>query len=263
VIQEQDHTRILSSLSDIEAAYGVRILYACESGSRVWGFESPNSDYDVRFIYVRPLREYLKIHDGRDVIATNVHDIDLAGWDLKKSLGLMLAGNPHLMEYLTSPTVYISSRESDELKSMMEPFVSHRAMCYHYYGMARRNYMAYLKPEKETVSIKKYLYVLRPLLCVEWITKGRAGDHGVPPTRISELLRLIAPYGDLYNAVYDLIERKRAGEELGKEGRIPVLDAYLEKVLAANEDAKFDGPSNGVVESLNKFFGRTVLQQII
>lgn len=60
--------RIIELLHSIEAEHGVKVLYACESGSRAWGFASPDSDYDVRFVYVRPLEDYLSLVPVRDVI---------------------------------------------------------------------------------------------------------------------------------------------------------------------------------------------------
>ena len=82
---------ILQRLSDIEAKYDVKILLAVESGSRAWGFESKDSDYDVRFIYVHKKDWYLSLIEGRDVIEELDPDgvLDLAGWDLKKALLLM------------------------------------------------------------------------------------------------------------------------------------------------------------------------------
>ena len=94
-------------LSAIEAEFGVRILYACESGSRGWGFASPDSDYDVRFIYVHPLAWYLQVHVQRDVIELPISDeLDINGWELRKALGLLRKGNATLIEWLDSPIVY-------------------------------------------------------------------------------------------------------------------------------------------------------------
>ena len=77
---------IISKLKQIEKDYNVRVLLAVESGSRAWGFASPDSDYDVRFIYVRPEKEYLRLEDVRDVIELPINDeLDINGWDLQNT----------------------------------------------------------------------------------------------------------------------------------------------------------------------------------
>lgn len=74
---------IVEELKEIEARENVRILHAVESGSRAWGFASPDSDYDVRFIYVRPREFYLKLERTRDVLEYHINDLlDINGWDL-------------------------------------------------------------------------------------------------------------------------------------------------------------------------------------
>ena len=74
---------IINRLQELEAENNVKILYACESGSRAWGFPSATSDYDVRFIYLRPVEWYLSIEQKRDVIEYPVeNDLDISGWDL-------------------------------------------------------------------------------------------------------------------------------------------------------------------------------------
>lgn len=99
---------IRSRLDAIQASENVCIVYACESGSRAWGFPSADSDYDVRFIYVRPVEWYLSIDDKRDVIECPVEDgLDINGWDLRKALRLSRKSNPPLLEWLGSPIVYL------------------------------------------------------------------------------------------------------------------------------------------------------------
>ena len=98
---------INAKLRTIESEHLVRVLFACESGSRSWGFASPESDYDVRFIFVRRTEDYLSVFPPRDTIECPVTDVwDLAGWDLKKALSLMTKGNSSLLEWLTSPVLY-------------------------------------------------------------------------------------------------------------------------------------------------------------
>ena len=99
---------IHSRLIEIEAKNAIKIVYACESGSRAWGFPSANSDYDVRFIYIRPVDWYLSIYEKRDVIEYPIDEqLDISGWDLKKALQLLRKTNPPLLEWLGSPIVYL------------------------------------------------------------------------------------------------------------------------------------------------------------
>ena len=98
---------ICSTLAEIEKLHNVKILYACESGSRAWGFPSPDSDYDARYLYIRPLESYLKLFPERDVIEGPIDEVkDFVGWDLQKALKLLMKGNAPLIEWLHSPIVY-------------------------------------------------------------------------------------------------------------------------------------------------------------
>jgi len=120
---------IKQCLADIEQEQDVRILYACESGSRAWGFESKDSDYDVRFIYVKPLDWHLTVEPQRDVIEAMLpHDVDLAGWELKKALHLFHKGNTSLIEWLHSPIVYFDDAQfAQELRAILKQEFSAKA----------------------------------------------------------------------------------------------------------------------------------------
>src|SRR5580698_6695076 len=100
-------TAIDARLADIARDHGVSIPLAIESGSRAWGFPSPDSDYDCRFVFVRPVNQYLSPWQQRDVIETPLEgDLDVSGWDLAKAIKLLLKGNAVIIEWLTSPIVY-------------------------------------------------------------------------------------------------------------------------------------------------------------
>jgi len=163
--------QIVEELSKIEQEEEVRILYACESGSRAWGFPSKDSDYDVRFIYVRPESWYLSIFEKRDVIEHPISGmLDINGWDLKKALNLFRKSNPPLLEWLQSPIVYREIPDVTEQIRMISPLTfSPRSCIYHYLHMAKGNYREYLQGEQ--VKVKKYFYVLRPILACFWIEK--------------------------------------------------------------------------------------------
>ncbi len=177
--------QIRLELKRVEDSEDVRVLFAAESGSRAWGFESPDSDWDVRFIYVRRKNWYLSIEPGRDVIERMLpHDIDLAGWDLPKALGLLcVKSNPALLEWLRSPIIY-SQDDSfvARLRQFEKDFVRPEAGLYHYRSMALGNYRNYFgQPE---VPLKKYLYCLRPILACRFIE--RTGEW--PPMRFQDLV---------------------------------------------------------------------------
>lgn len=144
---------IQEKLKEIEEKENVRIIMAIESGSRAWGFASPVSDYDVRFVYVRRLEDYLCLEKKRDVIEWQLDDLlDINGWDLKKALFLMHDSNSSIFEWCASPIVYKNSEAFEQLKIMRHKYYSRKKSLYHYWRMADNNYEAYLQGEQ--VKIK-------------------------------------------------------------------------------------------------------------
>lgn len=217
--------QIRTTLRRIEEEEQVRIVYACESGSRAWGFPSRDSDYDVRFLYVRSLDDYVSLFEPRDVIERPISDLlDVNGWDLRKALRLFCKSNPPLLEWLESPIVYEERYGVAEAIRQLSPLsFSPKSCMYHYLSMAKGNYREYLQGER--VELKKYFYVLRPLLACAWIERYET----MPPMAFDTLTaRLLAPDSALYAAVARLLERKKAGEELDDEPRIDEINAYLE-----------------------------------
>jgi predicted nucleotidyltransferase len=253
---------IVARLREMAAAEGVTVLYACESGSRAWGFPSRNSDYDVRFLYVRPRAWYLSIdvERRRDVIERPItDDLDLSGWDLRKALGLMRKSNPPLMEWLRSPIVYHEDEAQMEgLRALVPAYYSTQAAGYHYLRMAQRNAEAYLGGA--TVKHKKYLYVLRPLLAVRWIEADAEGaDLGPVPTPFADLVARMVEDDALRDAIARLVARKRAGDELDDGPRLPTLHAFIHAELARHEGRRFARPGpKPSTEPLNAYFRRTL-----
>lgn len=218
---------ISEQLSNIETKCDVRILYAVESGSRAWGFASRNSDYDVRFIYIHKPDWYLSIRDRRDVIECPIsNDLDISGWDLRKALGLFSKSNPPLLEWLGSPIIYKNAHGlSESLRDILNTSFSPQRCMYHYLHMAQGNYREYLKGE--IVRLKKYLYVLRPILACLWIEK-----HGtMPPTEFSKLVSDARLSVTLNAAVDELLARKISGDELDTASKVPVLNEFIEQML--------------------------------
>jgi predicted nucleotidyltransferase len=209
-------------LAKIELAYGVKILFAVESGSRAWGMHSEDSDYDVRFVYTRPLAWYVSIHERRDVIEPPCeHPYDINGWDLKKALYQLKRGNPAFFEWLHAPQYLTRDSYMADLMQMAKIYFNSKTAIYHYMHMASGNFRQYII-NKEQPLIKKYLYVIRPLLCCEHIAKHNEQPHSDMRALMSEHV----PH-DVYPAIKALVDRKRAGDELGKAEPIAELNQYI------------------------------------
>ncbi|NEW07875.1 nucleotidyltransferase domain-containing protein [Paenibacillus sp. SYP-B3998] len=232
--------KIKEELKRIETDENVRILYACESGSRAWGFPSKDSDYDVRFIYVRPVDWYLSIFTQRDVIECPISDqLDINGWDLKKALNLFRKSNPPLLEWLQSPIKYVEQYEATERIRQMSPLTfSPRSSMYHYLHMAKGNFHEYL--QGDYVKIKKYFYVLRPVLACQWIEE----KGSMPPMDFEELVEAMVPASRLKQEIYTLLVRKKAGVELDLEPKIIEINDFLERQIAYFEETAKQVPAS-------------------
>lgn len=214
--------QIRGKLREIEETENVRILLAVESGSRAWGFASPDSDYDVRFIYVRPKNDYLRLETIRDVIELPIDDVlDINGWDLQKTLRLLYKSNPTLFEWFSSPIVYAQTEFADKFRKIMNEYFSTKRGIYHYINMAAGNYREYLK--RDMVKAKKYFYVLRPVLACRWIM-----EKGTPPPMLfSELMDAELPK-ELAREVEKLLDLKVHSPEIKEIPRINKINEYLD-----------------------------------
>lgn len=223
---------IIEELHAIEREEQIRILYACESGSRAWGFPSKDSDYDVRFIYIRPLDWYLSIDEKRDVIERPISNLlDINGWDLKKALKLFRKSNPPLLEWLYSPIPYMENYSvAERIRDISPLSFSPKSCMYHYLHMAKGNYRDYLQGEQ--VKIKKYFYVLRPILACEWVER----HNSLPPIEFQDLVDGLVPEGsDLKAVIMELLNRKIAGDEMDYEPRINPINEFLEAKITYYE----------------------------
>ena len=218
------HETIVDRLDSIAREDDVRILFACESGSRAWGFASKDSDYDVRFVYVRPRVNYLGLDEPRDVIERPIEgDLDINGWDLRKFLRQFRKSNPVTTEWLDSPIVYHEStataaRIRDLVPAMFRPTTA----WHHYMSMANTNYR--VSHKNDEIALKKYFYILRPLFAVMWIEQG----FGPVPMRFADMLARIDLPRPLRGEIDTLLERKAASGELGRGPRIEPISQYLE-----------------------------------
>jgi predicted nucleotidyltransferase len=249
-------SRILKELNEIEINNDVKVIYACESGSRAWGFASEDSDYDVRFIYVHSKDWYLTIADKRDVIEIPFNGrLDINGWDIRKSLILLRKSNSPLLEWLSSPIKYRN------VKSAMNAFVELSAdaflpetSCHHYLSMAQ-NIIDNFKEEE--VRVKSYLYSLRTILCCRWIIIRL----NQPPMRIHELLKELLPSGEIRELVDKLINEKRKGSESTKVARSPNFEVYLKNQVNHLETQIPKNPKKVPVEMFDSVFQK-ILSEI-
>lgn len=238
-------------LGKIEAEENVTILFAVESGSRAWGFPSPDSDNDVRFFYVRPLSHYLGLDDPRDVIERPIDGLwDLNGWELRKTLRLLVKGNATAAEWLNSPLIY---REHGpfpaKMRDLIKRHASPQASAKHYYGLTKRCFdseignafskeqqqefrrggtMGLKVPEVREVNYKKYLYAVRGACAISWIKNYSE----IPPMTLPALLSLDIIDADAREALDKLLKAKATMGECGYGPRIKVLDDFILNQLA-------------------------------
>jgi predicted nucleotidyltransferase len=219
---------IRAALDHVERQEEVSVLYAVESGSRAWGFASTDSDWDVRFIYVHRPAWYLSVQRRRDVLEYPLSraGLDVSGWDLRRALGLLAKSNPPLLEWLRSPLVYREARSAaSRMRELSSRHFSARSCLHHYLHMAEGNDREYLRGD--TVRVKKYFYVLRPVLACRWIEA-----HGtMPPMEFAALVEDQLPR-PLRGIVDDLLQRKRSGEELASGPRVPEINDFVGEELA-------------------------------
>lgn len=246
-------TEILKKLEAIEPDYGIKILFACESGSRGWGFPSPDSDYDVRFIYIRPKKDYLSIDEKKQELRFAISDeLDINGWDLKKVLRLMIKSNTTPFEWLQSPTVY-RSREGfhDKLWALCQDYYSQRINTHHYLGIAigALDSLSNLN----TIKIKKLFYVLRPMLASKWCLE----KNSIAPMEMRPLMELLPD--PLKAEVDQLISRKSKWDEAHM---ITVSDRLLQFIY--EEKANISKASSDLPrqifssQKLNDFFTEAI-----
>jgi len=223
-VSSERYQEISLRLEKIEKDENVRILFACESGSRAWGFPSQDSDYDVRFIYVHPINWYLSIQDRRDVIERPLENlIDESGWELRKALRLLKKSNPPLLEWMQSSVIYRSDSDFvNSFKQLMTNYYSPRQCMYHYLHMAKGNIREYLKGER--VWTKKYFYVLRPILACRWIESGL----GIVPMEFQILVDSVACPPDIRMYINRLLEDKLTGREMDDGPKIVAFHRFFD-----------------------------------
>ena len=220
---------VVSVLESLERTKGITILFAAEGGSRAWGFPSDDSDYDVRFVYIEPIDRLLQVRERPDNIETcltvGLPDrrivVDCAGWNLRKTLGLVAKSNAALIECLQSPCVYVGDQTwfADELRRLSLSNADDKALLHHYANMAHRCFTEHLKTP--TVRLKKYMYAIRPILAGHFIYR-RPGPSRLPPVDFETLFDAVKGRLDfsIRMKILQLLKRKR--ETLSESAKEPV-----------------------------------------
>ncbi len=229
---EEAAAAIDARLADIECSHGVSIPLAIESGSRAWGFPSPDSDYDCRFVFVRPVDHYLSPWQERDVIETPLEgDLDVNGWDLAKAIKLLLKGNAVIIEWLTSPIVYgADARFREEFLALAARHASRELIGRHYLHLGDRQRRVYFG-EGKRVAQKKIFYALRPAAALRWL-RLHPGE-AVAPMHFPTLMAACDPPKDVVAITEDLTARKAVTRELGDTGLPAPIARFIDEEFEA------------------------------
>lgn len=234
-VDQQMRKRIVEKLEEIAAEENIRILFAIESGSRAWGFHSPDSDYDVRFVYTRPVEWHFRLEQKRDVVERPIDDeLDLSGWELSKALTLALGSNAVIAEWLQSPIVYLSEAAAmQELHQFCAQVLDRRSVSWHYLKLMERQQSRLNAPDGG-IRLKRYFYVLRPALALRWM---RIAGSGMPPMDMAALVAGADLSPEESAALDALTEAKKAAREKAIwSATDPVLDALVSKEENAVHD---------------------------
>ncbi len=244
------HEEIVRTLRQCEREFGCRVLFACESGSRAWGFASPDSDYDIRFVYVHPANWYLRLDETPDTIEAMLPgDLDLGGWELRKALRLFAGCNPPLNEWLSSPLVYAAVPEFHQgLRQLIPQYFKPKKAGYHYLRMAQKTLED--NPPEAGIRCKKLFYILRSLFALRWLVVRRS----MPPTELDALLSAGLAPAEVLVPVREFQERKRTLAETAPI-RVPreLADWIAEtRALAETQVAALPAHGSRDLESLNR-----------
>jgi hypothetical protein len=222
---------IAAALDAVETEERVGIVFAIESGSRAWGFPSPDSDWDLRFVYARPTAWHVRLEPGRDVIERSLPgDIDLAGWDVRKALNLLLSGNTALREWMVSPIVYRADPALlAAFRGLAAAVPARASAAHHYRQLTLRVTGRYLRDDAE-VNLKKYLYAIRPVLALRWLRENAEGE---PPMDMPSLLAGTTLDAATRADLDALLDAKARAAEIGHGARLPRLDALIAAELEA------------------------------
>lgn len=249
--------KILDKLKQIEKEKGVKVLFAVESGSRAWGFASPDSDYDIRFIYKHEADYYLSLWEKPDVIEFMTEDdLDGSGWDLRKAVKLLAKSNAPLLEWLYSPVVYYENEEfANAMRELAKDCFSPIATLHHYLGTTK-NFMEVC--EQEEVKLKSYFYALRTALAGKWIIE----NNSFPPVDFMELLPIVPQ--NIQEKTKELMAIKSSQDEKYFHPKETLITEFLLETVKFNqENASKLGSGKKMSEELDLFFRGQMIELLI
>lgn len=257
--------RIKEICKNLEKEKNIKILFAVENGSRAWRMDSKDSDYDVRFVFVRPLKEYIQINKPGEVIdaafdkegnpcAVEGSFIDISGFDVFKYVKMLSSSNPTTIEWLMSDIVYYG-KQNEVFKNFAINNFNKISLYHHYKSMCRNNYLKYLK-SGNLVTYKKYLYAYRGLINAKWVVHKKT----VPPIIFTEALKnmkSIIP-DSVLNKLNEIIDLKSQGKEKDIIQNIVDMDNYIESFLKDDSEAPTE-KSHATLNDLNDELRKIIL----
>lgn len=231
----------------LEAKNNIKILFAVENGSRAWRMASQDSDYDVRFVFARPLNEYIQINQPEEIINAYFDKkinqckqknalIDIVGFDVFKFAKLLSSSNPSMIEWLTTDIVYYG-KQNKAFKDFAKKNFNKASLYFHYKSMCRNNYIKYLK-SKDKVTYKKYLYAYRGLINAKYIVYKKS----IPPIIFASALKQmknIIP-SKILRKLNQIIRLKSDGKENDIIQNIVEMDDYIEEFLDNEKESPRD-----------------------
>lgn len=251
--------KINKYLSDLELEHDIRILLACETGSRAWGFPSPDSDYDVRIIYTHNLDWYLSLEEKKDTIELffENNDIDISGWELRKALRLLWKSNPPLLERIQSPIIYqVDNNFLYEINSIAKMNYSRIATIHHYLSMAKKGYDEIQNSNE--YKLKKFFYALRASIATLWILE----KEEIPPIEFKKMLYGLNIDKYLLERIEELIIIKSTiSESYLHNGESDLINFMKECIIIADKESQSLPASKGNLEDLNNFFRKNIKNQ--
>lgn len=244
--------KIKKYLSELEKEKGIEILFACETGSRAWGFPSPDSDFDVRVIYKHDKNWYLGLTEEKDTIEYFLenNEIDISGWDLRKCLRLLAKSNPPLLERIQSPIIYKVDKEFlIGINSVAQKTYSRIATIHHYLSMAKKSYEEIINSEE--YKLKKFFYALRASVACIWILE----KEEIPPIEFGKMLNGLDLPTNLRIRIKELIDIKAAiSEKYLHKGENELIEFMKTCIERAEIESQGLSASKLKMNDLNDFF---------
>lgn len=239
--------RIDERLADLRRDHGVAIPWAIESGSRAWGFPSPDSDYDCRFIFVRSLDDYLDPWPPRDVLETPLDALlDVSGWDLVKAVRLAENGNATVTEWLRSPIIYGGDATfREEMLALCEAVADRARIGRHYLHVGRDHWVRSGAATGADVALKRVFYALRPAAALHWM---RQHDSTTAPMNLHQLLAEAPPSEEVAEVIAAMVAAKAVTRELGSGVVEPAVRSWVQDEFDAAV-AAYEGQPASLVDT--------------